>query len=238
MQLKADKFTVSLWHNTMINFAITICVTCHCKMKLLANWNETPKTKPSHEEYTRSVIIMESGKTWYGLTNPKIFSSITNVVHFPCGNRQAPQASEQGTKQVGTCLLRYLSYIDWVFIIPLGKVSAGAKAKSHRHRPSPTTGTKGQAPDFVLYTCKKPSFSFILSFENRTFSKFYLLAVVDREVSVHWVSRMFQLLFEQIPQTAGKYFYIVANEFLNNEPSIDLLHLSAISRSGMFLVMM
>lgn len=94
MQLKADKFTVSLWHNTMINFAITICVTCHCKMKLLANWNETPKTKPSHEEYTRSVIIMESGKTWYGLTNPKIFSSITNVVHFPCGNRQAPYASK------------------------------------------------------------------------------------------------------------------------------------------------
>lgn len=51
-----------------------------------------------------------------------------------------------------------------------------------RHRPL----TKGQAPDFVLYTCKKPSFSFIVSFENRTFSKFYLLAVVDREVSVHW----------------------------------------------------
>ena len=81
-------------------------------------------------------------------------------------------------------------------------MSAGAKAKSHRHRPSPTTDEeKGQAPDFVLYTCKKPSFSFIDSFENRTFSKFYLLAVVDREVSVHWVSRMFQLLFEQIPQT-------------------------------------
>lgn len=111
--------------------------------------------------------------------------------------RKQIKASEQGTKQVGTCLLRYLSYIDWVFIIPLGKVSAGAKVKSHRHRPL----TKGQAPDFVLYTCKKPSFSFIDSFENRTFSKFYLLTVVDREVSVHWVSRMFQLLFEQIPQT-------------------------------------
>lgn len=53
--------------------------------------------------------------------------------------RKQIKASEQGTKQVGTCLLRYLSYIDWVFIIPLGKVSAGAKAKSHRHRPSPTT---------------------------------------------------------------------------------------------------
>lgn len=195
MQLKADKFTVSLWHNTMINFAITICVTCHCKMKLLANWNETPKTKPSHEEYTRSVIIMESGKTWYGLTNPKIFSSITNVVHFPCGNRQAPYASKlklpnrERNKSVLVCygtqaiLTRFLLFL-WAKWVQAQKPN---RTVTDRHRPL----TKGQAPDFVLYTCKKPSFSFIVSFENRTFSKFYLLAVVDREVSVHWVSRMF-----------------------------------------------
>ena len=147
MQLKADKFTVSLWHNTMINFAITICVTCHCKMKLLANWNETPKTKPSHEEYTRSVIIMESGKTWYGLTNPKIFSSITNVVHFPCGNRQAPYASKLKLPNRE----RNKSVLDWVFIIPLGKVSAGAIAKSHRHRPSPTTDERASARFRFIY---------------------------------------------------------------------------------------
>lgn len=209
MQLKADKFTVSLWHNTMINFAITICVTCHCKMKLLANWNETPKTKPSHEEYTRSVIIMESGKTWYGLTNPKIFSSITNVVHFPCGNRQAPYASKlklpnrERNKSVLVCYGTWAILTGFLLFLWAKWVQAQKpnRTVTDRHRPSPTTGTKGQAPDFVLYTCKKPSFSFILSFENRTFSKFYLLAVVDREVSVHWVSRMFQLLFEQIPQT-------------------------------------
>lgn len=184
MQLKADKFTVSLWHNTMINFAITICVTCHCKMKLLANWNETPKTKPSHEEYTRSVIIVESGKTWYGLTNPKIFSSITNVVHFPCGNRQAPYASKlklpnrERNKSVLVCyctqaiLTRFLLFL-WAKWVQAQKPN---RTVTDRHRPL----TKGQAPDFVLYTCKKPSFSFIVSFENRTFSKFYLLAVVDR----------------------------------------------------------
>ena len=46
-------------------------------------------------------------------------------------------------------------------------------------------------------------------------------------IDIHYASK----------ETAGKYFYIVANVFLNNEPSMDLLHLSAISRSGMFLVM-
>lgn len=65
--------------------------------------------------------------------------------------RKQIKASEQGTKQVGTCLLRYLSFIDWVFIIPLGKVSAGAKAKSHRHRPSPTTDERASARFRFIY---------------------------------------------------------------------------------------
>lgn len=53
----------------MINFVIIICVICYCKMKLLVNWNEILKIKFSYEEYICLVIIMESGKIWYGFIN-------------------------------------------------------------------------------------------------------------------------------------------------------------------------